>query len=297
MDIKLGIAPIGWTNDDLPELGGEIPFEQCISEMAAAGFEGCEVGNKFPKDPIKLNSHLKPKGLKVCNQWFSYEMTQKELPKIVPDFKRLLDFLKETGAKVIGGAETGNSIQGLNIPVLFNKVRFTEKEWLKVIDNLNELGRLAHSHDMKLAYHHHMGTGVQSIAETKRLLDETDPRYVFLNYDCGHFAFAGEDPVQALKMFIDRVAHVHLKDVRLPVLKRVRDEKLSFLESVKEGVFTVPGDPEGHIDFDGIFRILEENNYSGWLVVEAEQDPAKANPLEYAKMANSFLDKKISITA
>lgn len=294
MNIKLGIAPIGWTNDDLPELGGDISFTQCINEMAEAGFEGCEVGNKFPKDPKELNKYLKPRKMVVCNQWFSYEMTNKPLAEIIPDFNRSMDFLSETGAKVIGGGETANSIQAKNIPILHHKVEFTEKEWVKVIHDLNELGKLAYDQGMKLAFHHHMGTGVQSLEETMRLMDATDPKYVYLNYDCGHFRFAGEDPVAALDLLVSRVAHVHLKDVRLAILQRVQEDKLSFLEAVKKGVFTVPGDREGHIDFDGVFKILNKQKYDGWLVVEAEQDPSLANPLKYAKIAKEFLDCKLN---
>jgi inosose dehydratase len=132
-----------------------------------------------------------------------------------------------------------------------------------------------------------MGTGCQTIEETKKLMDLTDKRYVYLTFDSAHFAFSGEDPVEALNLFIDRVAHVHLKDIRKQVIEKVRKEKLSFLNAVREGAFTIPGD--GCIDFPSIFKILEEHHYEGWMVVEVEQDPAKANPLEYAIRARKYI--------
>lgn len=291
--VKLGIAPIGWTNDDLPELGGEIPFEQCVSEMALAGFTGCEVGNKYPRNTQQLKEALELRGLQICNQWFSYELTTKSLEDNRRDFEKLLDFLEAMGAKIIGGGEVGNSCQGqLDVPVLEGKgMLATDADWRLFCFKLNELGKIASDRGFKLAFHHHMGSCIQTLAETLRMLAETDPKYVHLNYDCGHFYFAGENPVEALEQTIDRVAHVHLKDIRPAVLNKVKKERLSFLDAVKLGVFTVPGDPEGCIDFAAIFELLSSSQYEGWLVVEAEQDPAKANPLTYAKMARTYIRK------
>ena len=293
----MGIAPIGWTNDDLPELGGEIPFEQCVSEMALAGFVGCEVGNKYPRDTTILKKALDLRGLQICNQWFSYELTTKSLEENRKDFEQLLDFLEAMGAKVIGGGEVGNSCQGqLDVPVFEGKgMLHTDADWRLFCFKLNELGKIAADRGFKLAFHHHMGTCIQSLAETLRMLEETDPRYVHLNYDCGHFYFAGEDPVEALQKTINRVAHVHLKDIRPVILDSVKKEGLSFLEAVRSGVFTVPGDPEGCIDFPPIFELLEKSQYEGWLVVEAEQDPALANPLTYAKMARQFIREQTGL--
>jgi inosose dehydratase len=289
-NITLGIAPINWTNDDMPELGGENTFEQCISEMALAGFTGCEVGNKFPRDTTVLKKALALRGLQICNQWNSYELTTRSLEENVESFTQLLDFLEVMGAKVIGGGEVGNSCQGqMTVPVFEGKgMLHTGEEWKSFTNGLNELGKIARARGMKLAFHHHMGTCIQTMAETDRLMAETDPEYVYLNYDCGHFYFAGEDPVEALKKYIGRTAHIHLKDIRPAMLQRVHDEKLSFLTAVKQGVFTVPGDPEGCIDFPSLFEVIKNSDYQGWIVLEAEQDPAVANPLEYAIIARKF---------
>ena len=289
-NIKLGVAPINWTNDDMPELGGENTFEQCISEMALAGFTGCEVGNKFPRDTDVLKKALELRGLQICNQWNSYELTTKSLEENIKNFTELLDFLETMDAKVIGGGEVGNSCQGqMTVPVFEGKGMLnTDAEWKTFTHGLNELGKIARQRGMKLAFHHHMGTCIQTIAETDRLMRETDPENVYLNYDCGHFYFAGEDPVEALKKYIGRTAHIHLKDIRPNVLQRVHDEKLSFLTAVKQGVFTVPGDSEGCIDFPSLFEVIKNSDYQGWIVLEAEQDPAVANPLEYAIIARKF---------
>jgi inosose dehydratase len=292
-NIRLAIAPIGWTNDDMPELGGEIPFEQCVSEMALAGFEGSEVGNKYPRDPEKLNKALKLRGLTICNAWFSSFLTTKPLKEVEREFVQQCDFLYAVGARVIGAAEQGNSIQGKPLPVFDAKPRFTEDEWKRVADGLNHLGAIAKQKGMQLTYHHHMGTGVQTTEEIDRLMEMTDPELVGLLYDTGHLVFSGEDHLAVLKKYVKRIKHVHLKNVRFDMLEKARREKWSFLEAVRNGTFTVPGD--GGLDFTPVFETLKNAGYIGWWVVEAEQDPAKANPLEYALIARRYIREKAGI--
>jgi inosose dehydratase len=291
--VKLAIAPIGWTNDDLPELGGEIPFEQCVSEMALAGFSGSEVGNKYPRDPKILNKALELRGLTICNAWFSSFLTTKPYKEVERDFIKHRDFLYAVGARIIGAAEQGRSVQGLDKPVFDAKPVFTDDEWKGLCEGLNKLGKRAAEKGMKLTYHHHMGTGVQTAAEIDRLMENTDPKLLGLLYDTGHLVFSGEDHLAVLDKWKSRVAHVHLKDIRTAVHKKAVKEKWSFLRAVKEGVFTVPGD--GGIDFVPVFTALKEAKYSGWWVVEAEQDPALANPLEYAIKARRYIKEKAGI--
>ena len=292
-DIKLAIAPIGWTNDDLPELGGEIPFEQCVSEMALAGFSGSEVGNKYPKDPMVLNKALGLRGLAICNAWFSSFLTTRPYWEVEADFIKHRDFLYAVGARVIGAAEQGHSIQGQEKPVFDAKPVFSADEWDRLCDGLNRLGKLAAKKGMMLTYHHHMGTGVQSAAEIDRLMENTDAALLGLLYDTGHLAFSGEDHLAVLNKWIGRIRHVHLKDMRPAIHRQAKMEKWSFLQAVKAGVFTVPGD--GCIDFEPVFKILKKAKYTGWWVVEAEQDPAKANPLEYAIKARHYIRDKAKI--
>jgi inosose dehydratase len=290
--VKLGIAPIAWTNDDMPDLGAENTFEQCISEMALAGYSGTEIGNKYPKDAAILKKYLDLRGLSVCNAWFSTYFTSRAEEETIKAFIRHRDFLHALGAKVIGASEQGNSIQGrLDMPILGSKPVYTDKEWSQVAVGLERLAVLAKEKGMLLSYHHHMGTGVQYMDEIDELMART--KNVWLLYDTGHAVFAGIDHVKLLEKYISRTIHVHLKDVRKAVLARVEPEKMSFLAAVREGVFTVPGD--GMIDFGPVFKILEENVYKGWFVVEAEQDPSKANPFEYALKARRFIKEKAGI--
>jgi inosose dehydratase len=290
----LAIAPIAWTNDDLPDLGRENTFEQCISEMALAGFEGSEVGNKYPRDPAVLKHALDLRGLQICNAWFSSFLTVQPYAEVEKAFLAHRDFLHAVGARVIGAAEQGHSVQGRqDVPVFDGKPRFSDEEWTRLSEGLNRLGARAREKDMVLTYHHHMGTGVQTAEEIDRLLAGTDPSLLSLLFDSGHLTFSGEDPAVVLAKHIARVRHVHLKDVRLDVLERVKRDHLSFLAAVKQGVFTVPGD--GGVKFEPLFRLLDKSKYAGWYVVEAEQDPALANPFEYAKKARAFIREKAGI--
>ena len=292
--VKLGIAPIAWTNDDMPDLGAENTFEQCVSEMALAGFSGCEVGNKYPKNPETLQKALKLRGLQICNQWFSSFLLTKPFEEVERDCRAQLAFLKAMGSKRIGFSEQSYSIQGKAVPIFGEKHVMNDAEWKTLCEGLNRLGKIAlEEYGISLTYHHHMGTVVQDAEETERLMSQTDPQYVSLLYDTGHFAYCGVDPLEMVKKYAGRIKHVHLKDIRPQMVEKVRNENLSFLEGVRLGAFTVPGD--GCIDFAPIFEVLEKSGYQGWMLVEAEQDPAKANPLEYAIRARNFIAEKTGL--
>lgn len=293
--VKLGIAPIAWTNDDLPDLGAENTFEQCVSEMALAGFTGSEVGNKYPKDPAELKKALDLRRIEICNQWFSSFLITKPLEEVEKEFRAQLEFLKAMGAKVIGASEQSYSVQGQeDTPVFGHKYVMDDEEWDTFCNGMNYLGKIAkEEYGIALTFHHHMGTVVQDPDEVERMMANTDPEYVSLLFDTGHFTYCGADPLEMVKKYVNRIKHVHLKDIRPEVVKEVKDNDLSFLEGVRRGAFTVPGD--GCIDFDPIFKVLEENGYEGYMLVEAEQDPAKANPLEYAIKARKFIREKTGL--
>lgn len=284
----LGIAPIGWTNDDLPELGAENTFQQAISEMALAGFTGTEIGNKYPADPAELKAALEVRGMRVASRWFSSFLLTRPFEETAREFVKSLDFLTAVGADRINVSEQSHSIQGQQeTPVFAGKYEMSEKEWRALTEGLDRLGAMAAGRGVQLCYHHHMGTVVQTEAETDRLMAETDPASVRLCYDAGHFTFDGIDPVRMLQKHAGRVGHVHLKDVRLRVVEQAREKGWSFLTAVKNGAFTVPGD--GDVDFRPVFEALAGAGYQGWLLVEAEQDPAKANPFVYAKKAREYI--------
>ena len=285
--VKLAIAPIAWTNDDLPDLGAENSFEQCISEMALSGFSGSEIGNKYPKDPDVLKHYLDVRGLRICNAWFSSLLLSDGYDATIDAFIKHRDFLHALGAKVIGASEQGNSIQGKNVSIFGNKPVYTDEQWELIAKGFNEMGRLAREKDMYFTVHHHMGTGVQTADEIDRLMEMTYENLVFLLFDTGHLAFAGEDAVAVLKKYVHRTKHVHLKSIRKDIIAEGKAKGYSFLDCVRAGAFTVPGD--GDFDFRPVFDILSDADYEGWVVVEAEQDPAKANPFEYALLARKYI--------
>ena len=293
--VKLGIAPIAWTNDDIPDLGSENTFEQCVSEMALAGFTGCEVGNKYPKDPKVLGKALELRNMEICNQWFSSFLISRPFDEVEAEFRNQLEFLRAMGAKVIGASEQSYSVQGqMDTPVFGHKYVMNDEEWNLLCDGLNKLGKIAkEEYGISLTFHHHMGTVVQDADEVERLMNGTDPEYLSLLYDTGHFAYCGADPLEMVRKYKDRIKHVHLKDIRKEVVEQVKREELSFLAGVRMGAFTVPGD--GCIDFEPIFKVLEDNGYEGYMLVEAEQDPAKANPLEYAIKARKYIAEKTGL--
>lgn len=287
--VKLGIAPIAWTNDDMPDLGAENTFEQCVSEMALAGFSGCEVGNKYPRDTAVLKKALELRGMQICNAWFSTFLTTKPYEETERGFVEHITFLKEMGAKVVGVSEQGHSIQGTDKAIFEEKYVLNDEEWDRLCTGLNRLGKVAKEAGISLCFHHHMGTVVQTAAEIDRMMENTDPELFGLLFDSGHLAYCGEDYMAVLKKYASRIKHVHLKDIRPERVQRVKDEHLSFLQGVRLGAFTVPGD--GVIDFAPIFKVLEETNYEGYVLVEAEQDPAIANPLEYAIKARKYINE------
>ncbi len=286
--VSLGIAPIGWTNDDMPDLGKENTFEQTISEMALAGFKGTEVGSHYPTDPAVLKKALDIRGIQICNQWFSSFLISKPYEETEAAFIKQCDFLLQVGSKCIGVSEQSYSTQGMmDHPIQEGKYVMNDEEWDLLTTGLNKLGKIAKDKGMVLTFHHHMGTVVQTEEEIDRFMDSVDPDLVYLLFDSGHLSFAGIDPEKILKKYVHRVRHVHLKDLRKSVVEQSRKEKWSFLKGVRAGTFTVPGD--GDVDFAPLFKILEEADYEGWVLVEAEQDPAVANPFEYALKARKYI--------
>ena len=291
--VYLACAPIAWTNDDLPDLGAENTFEQCVSEMALAGFTGSEIGNKYPKDVETLKHKLDVRGMRICNAWFSSLLLSEGYDATIEAFIKHRDFLHALGAKVIGASEQGNSIQGKDVSIFGEKPVYTDEQWELIRKGFNKMGELAKEKGMYFTVHHHMGTGVQRAEEIDKLMEITDPDLVYLLFDTGHLSFSGEDVLGVLKKYVNRVKHVHLKSIRKDAIEDAKVKGYSFLDSVRAGSFTVPGD--GDFDFTPVFDILDEAGYEGWVVVEAEQDPAKANPYEYAVLARNYIREKTGL--
>jgi inosose dehydratase len=286
MPVRLGISPIGWSNDDLPELGGDTPLETCLAEARLAGFEGIELGNKFPRDPAVLRPILERQGLSLISGWYSGRLLARSVTEEWAAIEAHRALLVAMGCAVLVYAETSGSIAGDRCRPLSSRLRLGDDDWHDFGGRLTELAERLLQCGIRLAYHHHVGTVVESEAEIDRLMAVTGDS-VGLLLDTGHLAFAGADPTILARRYGHRIAHVHCKDVRRDILASVRAGDASFLDAVLDGVFTVPGD--GCIDFGGVLAALAVADYSGWLVVEAEQDPAKAPPLAYARLGFGHL--------
>jgi inosose dehydratase len=287
-NVKIGINPISWSNDDLPELGGETPLETALAEGAEIGYAGFELGNKFPKEPEALKAKLGEFGVECVSGWYSGRLAEGSVENEVMAVQQHMKKLVHNGCKVMVYGEVADSIQGDKTQALARRPRFTEVEqWKAYGRRLTEFGAYLKSQGITLAYHHHMGAYCETPEDLDVLMAATGPE-VGLLFDTGHMYFAGGDPLTELKKHIGRVVHVHCKDVREPVMKMARNRGWSFLDSVLNGVFTVPGD--GVIDFPSILSTLAANGYQGWLVVEAEQDPAVAPSYKYAKMGYDYLN-------
>ncbi len=288
--IRLGVAPIAWSNSDLPELGGDTPLEVCLRESREAGYAGTETGVKFPMDPARLGPILREHGLALVSGWFSGRLLEVSVEEEKRRIEAQLACFGALGAPVIVYAETTGSVQADRGRPLGSRPRLGASEFEDYGRKLTELAEHLRARGVPLTYHHHMGTVVETAGEVGLLMVHTGDA-VGLLLDTGHLTFAGEDPVAVTRRHGPRINHVHCKDVRPDIMRRVREEDMSFLDAVLEGVFTVPGD--GCIDFAAFARALAEIGYAGWVVVEAEQDPAKAPPFEYAKMGHDHLTRAL----
>jgi inosose dehydratase len=288
MTVRIGINPITWSNDDLPELGGETPLETCLAETRRAGYAGIELGNNFPRRAEALRPILARHDLALVSGWYSGLLLTRGVAEEIAAIEDHLALLAALGCNVLIFAETTGSVAGARTTALSRRPRLAEGDWKDFAAKLTALAEHVARRGVALAYHHHMGTVIESEAEIDRLMATTG-KAVGLLLDTGHLVYAGGDPLAVARRHVARVNHVHCKDVRRPVLERVRARDSSFLDAVLDGVFTVPGD--GSIDYAPLFAVLKEAGYQGWLVVEAEQDPVKAHPLTYARMGYDYLDR------
>ena len=288
MSIKLGVAPIAWSNDDMPELGGETTLEQCLSEASRAGFTGIEFGGKFPKNSKELLPKLEKENLQLCSGWYGATLLRNTAKEEFKLMSEQINLFKDCKSPCMVFAEVTNSVQGDPKTPLSQKPKLSKDEWKLLISRINEIGKMMLDENMPLAYHHHMGTVIETEAETRRLIESTNDD-VKLLIDTGHMLFAGGNSIKLTEDFIDRIIHVHCKDIRKDVLEKSLKNDSTFRQAFLDGAFTVPGD--GCIDYKPFLTILKNMNYEGWLVVEAEQDPAKANPFEYAKIGYNYLSK------
>ncbi|MEQ1954127.1 myo-inosose-2 dehydratase [Mesorhizobium sp. CN2-181] len=281
MSVRIGINPITWTNDDVPELGGDTPLETCLSEMAQAGYRGTELGGKFPREAATLGPILAAHGLELVSGWYDGRILERGVEEEFEAIRPHLTLLRDLGAKHVVYADTSRGRHDGIFAPISQRPKLAEDEWPAYGRKITALAERMADFGVGMAFHHHMGTIVETDAEIGKFIGSTGEA-VGLLFDTGHCLFSGGDPASLLQRHIDRVVHFHCKDVRRPVLEKARREDMSFMAAVMEGIFTVPGD--GFVDFQSLLKLLAERGYDGWFVVEAEQDPAKAHPLTYATM-------------
>jgi inosose dehydratase len=296
--MTLGIEPTGWTNDDFPEIGNNVPYQTILDQSAEAGFEGGSTGHNYPAHLPSLLHALSSRNLKIAATWAGLTFTTGiEIEASFSAFQDQVAFLKMVGAQDVVVAELANAVNQVRTKsVLTERPIFNEPQWYLLTSLLDRAGQYAHDQGMQLSYHPHVGTGVMTIKETIRLMESTNPTYVGLCLDTAHLHYGGatQSELEDLtRTYANRVKQVHLKNVRRSVLPLAVENKFSFYQAIKHGIFTVPGDPDGNLDLRPILQILRRAGYNRWMVVEAEQDPAKANPLQYAKMARAFLREEL----
>ena len=282
--IRFGTNPIAWANDDDQTLGANIPTEQILREAAEIGFDGIENGHRWPDDPEALKQLLGAHGLAFVSGWYSLNLLAQSVEDEKRAIQRHLDKLKYNGCMVCIACETSNSVQGLLKPLSQSPV-LSPAEMKAFGATVEELAIYAASEGIKLVYHHHMGTVVETPEEIDAFMAATGPKTRLL-FDAGHCYFGenGRDPAPILAKYIDRVSHFHAKNVRPVVMQQVRKTGISFMDGVRAGVFTVPGDEEGGVDFVPLLKILKAAGYDGWIVIEAEQDPEIRNPFKYQSL-------------
>jgi len=289
MAIRLGTNPIAWSNDDLLELGGETPLETCLSEARQAGFTGIELGNKFPREATKLRPILEAHDLKLISGWYSSRLLERSVKDEIAAMQPHLQLLKAMGSTVMVYAEVTGCVHGEQGTPFANRPKIAEGQWVEFLKRISEVADYLADQGVVLSYHHHMGTVIETEAEIDRMMDGVGKNFGLL-LDTGHLTFAGADPAAIAKRYAGRITHVHTKDVRRPLMEKAIAEKWSFLNAVIAGVYTVPGD--GCVDFVSVLKEVKKGGYdNGWFVVEAEQDPAKAHPLTYAKLGHANLAK------
>lgn len=292
MSIRLGANPIIWSNDDMQELGAETSLETCLAEARQIGFEGMELGHKFPRDARELAATLDRFGLACVSGWYSAQLLARDARAELSRLRPHLDLLKAVGSPVLVFADVSGAIHGNFQRPLSERPRLKAGEWREFGRRLTEVAAVTAAEGVRLAYHHHMGTVVQSREDIDTLMDASGAE-VGLLLDTGHARFAGADPEALARCYASKIWHVHAKDVRALVCERATSGNWSFLRAVLAGVFTVPGD--GSIDFARVFHELR--GYSGWVILEAEQDPRIADPMTYASLGYNNLRRLLSENA
>lgn len=278
--VKVGISPICWQNDDLPDLTAAYTMEQALREAREIGYTGVERGQRMPQDTEGLRAYLDAADIALCGGWCSGNLLVNDVETEKQAIRQQIDQFIALGAPCIVYAECSNTVQGLQGTPVNVRPKMSADEIKAYGAKLTEIAEWSAGLGMPVAYHFHMGTIIEAEADIDALM-EGSGEALKLTFDTGHLLFGGGDVMATMERWAHRIHHVHFKDIRPDIVADVRANDRSFLDAVIAGAFTVPGD--GCIDFQAVANQLAKMNYDGWIVVEAEQDPAKAPPYEYSK--------------
>ncbi|MGV7213090.1 myo-inosose-2 dehydratase [Bradyrhizobium sp. UFLA05-112] len=278
--ILFGTNPIAWSNDDDWSIGDHLTLEDCLSDCQKIGFDGIEKGHKMPDEGQALKAKLAEYGLRFAAGWHSTNILVNDIDAEKKSLQHFIDMVRAAGGDHINACECSNTVHGNDREAVNDRPIMTDEQWERFSKGYEELSKYAHGQGVKMGYHHHMGTIIESGADIDRFMEMAGP-HTRLLFDTGHAFFGGADPSQMVRKYIDRITHIHCKNIRPPIMRQVREHGLSFLEGVRRGAFTVPGDPEGCIDFEPVLTIAAQHGYSGWIVIEAEQDSRVREPLKY----------------
>ncbi|OLP56304.1 myo-inosose-2 dehydratase [Rhizobium rhizosphaerae] len=281
--ILYGTNPIAWSNDDDQTIGAHLSLDDCLSDCRKIGFDGIEKGHKMPNEGTALKAELGAYDLRFAGGWHSTNLLLNDLETEIAALQSFIDMTKAAGGDHINACECSNTVHGSDGTPVNDRPILTDAQWTRFSEGYEVLSRHAASQNVRMGYHHHMGTIIESAADIDRFMAMAGP-HTRLLLDTGHCTFGGADPAEVADKYMDRVTHIHAKNIRADIMRQVREENLSFLEGVRRGVFTVPGDPEGCVDFAPVLKIAAESGYSGWLVIEAEQDSAVREPFHYQDM-------------
>lgn len=289
MSVRIGVSPIAWINDDMPELGGGTSLETLLGDCRDLGFEGVELGGRFPRDPAVLKPLLRGYRLDLIGGWYSTFLLERDADAEIAALQGHLALLEAMASPVFIAAECSSARHGVRTHPLRDQPALAVEQWAPFGERLTRVADYVRSRGLRFAYHHHLGTAVEKPADLEQLFANSGDA-VGLVVDTGHCVLGGIDPADLIARVPGRVAHVHVKDIRRPVFDAIHASGRSFLDGVLAGMFTAPGD--GSIDFGPVMRALRAIDYAGWIVIEAEQDPTLADPRRYSEIGLATLRRE-----
>lgn len=281
--ILFGTNPIAWSNDDDWTIGDHLSLDDCLGDCRRIGFDGVEKGHKMPEEGAALKAKLAEYGLRFAAGWHSTNILVNDIETEKTALQGFIDMLKAAGGDHVNACECSNTVHGNDAVAVNDRPVMTDEQWDRFSTGYEELSRFAAGQGVKMGYHHHMGAIIESAADIGRFMAMAGP-HTRLLLDTGHAVFGGADPAELARRYMDRVTHIHCKNIRPAIMAEVREQGLSFLEGVRRGAFTVPGDPEGCVAFEPVLKIAADHGYQGWIVIEAEQDSAVRAPFHYQSM-------------